>query len=92
MSTFLKSLSSPANLCLITEHMGDDMEYRECAYESFPQEHLDLALDGLASLHAAYWGDTSKRMERVLPIADSSVYLFDSMVSRTWSIPARVYS
>lgn len=77
------------NLCLITEHMGDDIEYRECAYESFPQEHLELAIDGLASLHAEYWGDTSKRMEHVLPISDTSVYLFDSMVSGTWSMPAR---
>ena len=77
------------HLCLITEHMSDDIEYRECAYESFPQEHLDLALDGLASLHARYWGDTSPRMAKVMPIADSSVYLFDSMVSGTWSVAAR---
>ena len=77
------------NLCLITEHMGDDIEYRECGYESFPQEHLDLALDGLASLHARYWGDTSERMKKVTPIEDMTVYLFDSIVSRSWSIPAR---
>ena len=77
------------NLCLITEYMGDDMEYRECAYERFPQEHLDLALEGLASLHAQYWGDQSARMKRILPIDDMSVYLFDSMVSGSWTMPAR---
>lgn len=77
------------HLCLITEHMGDDIEYRECGYESFPQEHLDLALDGLASLHARYWGDTSERMKKVTQIEDMTVYLFDSIVSRSWSIPAR---
>jgi hypothetical protein len=77
------------HLCLITEHMGDDIEYRECAYRSLPQEHLDMALDGLASLHAQYWGDTSERMKRVMGIGDTMVYLFDWMVSRSWSIAAR---
>ena len=77
------------NLCLITEHMGDDIEYRECAYRSFPQEHLDLVLDGLASLHAQYWGDTSERMKKVTEIGDTMVYMFDWMVSGSWSIPAR---
>ena len=77
------------HLCLITEHMGDDIEYRECAYDSLPQEHLDLALDGLASLHAEYWGDTSTRMKYVLPIADMTVYMFDAMVAGTWSMAAR---
>lgn len=77
------------NLCLVTELMTGDTEYRECAYESFPQEHLDMALDGLATLHARYWGDTSDRMKRVMPIDDMAVHLFDSMVSGSWSIPAR---
>ena len=77
------------NLCLITEHMGDDIEYLEYPYKSFPQYHLDLALDGLASLHARYWGDTSKRMAHVLPIEDATVHFFDSMVAGRWSIPAR---
>jgi hypothetical protein len=77
------------NLCLITEHMGDDMEYHDYPYASFPQEHLDMALDGLATLHAQYWGDTSARMAKVQPIEDSTVHLFDSMVAGRWSIPAR---
>ena len=77
------------NLCLITEHMGDDIEYRECGYTSLPQEHLDLALDGLATLHARYWGDTSDRMKKVTHIDDMTVHLFDSIVSGSWSIPAR---
>jgi len=77
------------NLCLITEHMGDDIEYHDYPYASFPQEHLDLAVDGLATLHARYWGDTSARMSKVQTIQDSTVYLFDSLVSRSWSMPAR---
>lgn len=77
------------NLCLVTELMTNDIEYQECAYERFPQEHLDLALDGLATLHARYWADTSERMKRVIAIGDMSVYLFDSMVAGSWSIPAR---
>jgi hypothetical protein len=77
------------NLCLITEHMGDDIEYHEYPYKSFPQEHLDMAVDGLALLHAHYWGDTSPRMKRIQPIPDSVVYMFDSMVAGSWSMPAR---
>jgi hypothetical protein len=77
------------NLCLITEYMGDDIEYHDYPYASFPQQHLDMAVDGLATLHAKYWGDTSERMKKVLPIEDSTVYLFDSMVSRSWSDAAR---
>jgi hypothetical protein len=77
------------NLCLVTEHMGDDIEYRESAYQSFSQQHLDMAIDGLASLHAACWGDQSARMKRILPISDMAVYMFDSMVSGSWSMPAR---
>ena len=77
------------NLCLITELMTDDIEYRECGYEQFPQEQLDLALDGLASLHAQYWGDQSPRMKHVTKIEDMTVQLFDSMVAGSWSVPAR---
>jgi len=77
------------NLCLITEHMGDDIEYHDYPYDNFNQEHLDMALDGLASLHAQYWGDTSARMKHVMPIEDTSVYIFDMMVARSWSMPAR---
>lgn len=77
------------NLCLVTELMTGDTEYRECAYERFPQEHLGLALDGLATLHARYWGDTSGRMQRVMAIQDIAVHLFDSMVAGSWSTPAR---
>jgi hypothetical protein len=77
------------HLCLVTELMTDDREYRECAYDHLDQADLDLALDGLASLHAGYWGDTSARMKYVLPIEDSTVYFFDSLVSGTWSDSAR---
>ena len=77
------------HLCLITEHMGDDIEYHDYPYVNFTQEHLDMALEGLASLHAHYWGNTSARMSKVLPIEDTTVYLFDSMVAGRWSRPAR---
>jgi len=75
------------NLCLITEHMGNCMEYGE--NENFLPGHIELALDGLASLHARYWKDTSQRMKKIFPIADATVDLFDSFVAFTWSIPAR---
>lgn len=77
------------NLCLITEHMSDNMEYREGDYASFPKEHLELVLKNLAALHARYWYDTSPRMGRIFPIIDATVDLFDSMVAFRWSTPAR---
>lgn len=77
------------NMCLITEQMNECIEYKEGVYESFPSRHLELALDGLASLHARYWHDSSKRMNRVFPILDATVDLFDSLVAFSWSIPAR---
>jgi len=77
------------NLCLITEHLTDCIEYREGAYDSFPPEHLELVLENLAALHACYWKNTSKRMARIFPIIDATVDLFDSMVALSWSLPAR---
>ena len=77
------------NLCLITELMDNCIEYQECAYESFPQHHLDLMLQGMASLHARYWNDQSPRMKNVLPIGDSTVHLFDTIVAFSWNKSAR---
>ncbi|MCW3125066.1 MAG: hypothetical protein JWO03_724 [Bacteroidetes bacterium] len=77
------------HLCLITEQMTDDIEYHTYPYKDFQPAHLDMALHGLATLHAQYWGDHSPRMARVLPIQDIVVYLFDSMVAGKWSISAR---
>ncbi len=77
------------NLCLITELMDGCMEYRECDYDFFPQHHLELTLAGLAKLHATCWNDRSKRMEKVLPIEDNTVYLFDTLVVFAWSKAAR---
>jgi len=77
------------NLCLITEHLGDDIEYQECSYAHLPQEHLDMAIDGLASLHAEFWGDTSARVARALPISDTVVDMFDYVVAGGWSMQAR---
>lgn len=84
-----KVSAATGNLCLVTELMTGDTEYREAAYDILPQQHLDMALDGLATLHARYWGDTSARMKRVLPIDDTTVYFFDSIVAGSWSVPAR---
>lgn len=84
-----KVSAATGNLCLVTELMNGDMEYRECAYDHLRGEHLDLALDGLATLHARYWGDRSERMKRIMPIDDMTVHFFDSLVARKWSIPAR---
>jgi len=87
---YVAKVSAPTgNLCLITEHMGEDIEYHDYPYANFPREHLDMALEGLATLHAQYWGGTSARMAKVQPIEDSTVHLFDSMVAGRWSIPAR---
>ena len=77
------------NLCLITESMDSCFEYHESANENFPSEHLEMVLEGMASLHAKYWHDTSKRMQKVIPIQDSLVDVFDSLVMFKWSVPAR---
>lgn len=77
------------NLCLITEFMDGCFEYHESANEDFPTEHLEMVLDGMASLHARYWKDSSRRMQKVVPIHYSTVDLFDSLVIFSWSVPAR---
>ncbi len=77
------------NLCLITEFMDDCVHYLDCAYDRFPDEHLALAIQGMSTLHAHYWKDSSKRMEKILPIPDSAVYLFDSLIASSWSKTAR---
>lgn len=84
-----KVSAATGNLCLVTELMTGDTEYREAAYDNLTEAHLDMALDGLATLHARYWGDTSERMKRVLPIDDITVYFFDSLVTGSWSTSAR---
>jgi hypothetical protein len=75
------------NLCLMTEQMTDGVEYRE--WEDLPPHHLQLALDGLAALHARYWRATARRMSKILPISDSTVFWFDSLVAFSWSAAAR---
>jgi hypothetical protein len=74
------------HLCLITELMEGYIEYD---LQPIPQAHLDMALDGLAALHARYWGNSSKQMAKVMPIEDSTVHLFESMVLLKWSKNAR---
>ncbi len=77
------------NLCLITELMDDCIEFKEGAYTNFTDEHLNMVLKGLATLHARYWKEKSARMEKILPIEDSTLLLFDSIVASTWSEAAR---
>ncbi len=77
------------NLCLITEHMSGCMEYQEGKNGTFPSEHITMVMDGMSTLHAHYWKNVSPRMKKVLPIEDSTVSLFDSMVASSWSIHAR---
>jgi len=77
------------NLCLITEYMSDDVHYLECAFDHFPNEHLQLALQGLAALHARYWGKTGANMKKVMPIEDSTVYLLELIVAFSWSNTTR---
>ena len=74
------------NLCLLLEYMEGGREY---AAEPIGDTDLQLALQGLATLHAAYWGDTSDKMKKVYPIEDNIVDFFDSMVAGKWSIAAR---
>ena len=77
------------NLCLITEHMSGCMEYLEGKNGTFPSAHITMAIEGMSTLHAHYWKNVSPRMKKVLPIENSTVLLFDSMVASSWSIHAR---
>lgn len=75
------------NLCLVTEFMDGCREYE--VHQDFPQEHLDLALEGMAQLHALYWNNQDERMKKVHPIEDKVVYFMDSVVAGSWSTAAR---
>ena len=77
------------HLCLITELMDGCMEYLETVYTSFPNHHLGLAVEGMATLHAAFWHSKEERMKHVLPIEENTILLFDSMVAFSWSNEAR---
>ncbi len=77
------------HLCLVTELMDDCMEYLETIRTPISDEHLELVMEGMAALHARYWNDTSERMKKVIPIQNSTVYLFDLMVTFNWSKAAR---
>lgn len=77
------------NLCLITEMMSDCVEYMEGVYLKLTDAHLRLALDGLASLHAAYWKENSERMKFIGSVSETIVHFFESTVRATWSNNAR---
>lgn len=78
------------HLCLITEYMAHSKEYLETVYETLPDEHLYMAVEGMAALHARYWKEQSPRMSKVLPIDDSTVHFMDSVVAFSWSDAARI--
>lgn len=78
------------HLCLITEYMADSKEYLETVYEALPDEHLYMAVEGMAALHARYWNEQSPRMAKVLPIENSTVHFMDSVVAFSWSNAARI--
>ncbi|MFN8288172.1 MAG: oxidoreductase family protein [Chitinophagales bacterium] len=73
------------NLCLITEFMQDCVEHKDSIYEDFTEEHLTQAIKGLATLHALHWKDTSEKMKKIMRIEDSTLLLFDSIMSFSWS-------
>jgi hypothetical protein len=75
------------NLCLITEFLSECTEYLEC--DEVRRDHLELALAGMAALHARYWSDGSARMRKILPITDGTVFWFESLVAWRWSAAAR---
>lgn len=77
------------HLCLITEFMTEKTEYTETVYTGFTEEHLNLALEGMACLHARFWNDRSPRMSKVMPIEASTVDLMEFLVRRSWSPNAR---
>jgi len=77
------------NLCLLMELMSDDREYTEDEVRNIRDSDLNLVLDGLTTLHATYWKDTSMRMKNIYPITEGTVDFFDSLVVGKWSIPAR---
>lgn len=77
------------NLCLITECMDDCIEYKDSIYENLTAAHLDMALKGMATLHAHYWRNKSERVQKILAIKDDTLLLFDSIVSSSWSKAAR---
>ncbi len=78
------------HLCLITEYMADSKEYLETVYEALPNEHLYMAVEGMAALHARYWNEQSPRMGKVMPVQESTVHFMDSVVAFSWGNAARI--
>lgn len=78
------------HLCLITEFMTDCVEHKDSIYKDFTEEHLQQAVNGLATLHARYWLNDEPRMKQVLPIEDSTVLLFETLIAGSWSKDAQL--
>lgn len=76
------TLNSPltGNLCLVTEYMQHNIEFQDSIYSGFERGHLDIALDGLAALHAKFWRQQSTDLKNVMPIEPSTVLLFDNIL------------
>ena len=69
--------------------MSHCIEYEEGKIAGLPPHHLTLILKNMALLHARYWKNSSGAMEKIFPIENSTVYLFDSMVAKSWTETAR---
>jgi hypothetical protein len=82
---FAKSDGPTGNLCLVTEKMTGATEYQEDD-ASLTDAHLDLALDGLARLHARFWNRTPAEVQA---IPRAVVDWFDSLVLFSWGRAAR---
>ncbi|HWB63360.1 MAG TPA: oxidoreductase family protein [Chitinophagales bacterium] len=78
------------NLCLVTEFMSDCVEHdKETRREEFSQQQLDLVLEGLATLHGSFWNSTEPVMKNIMPIENSTVDFFESLVLFSWGRAAR---
>lgn len=77
------------NLCLMTEYMTDSVEYKDSVFEELPQAYVEQAITGLAKLHTLFWESKNPLLSKILPIEDSTVLLFESMMWNKWSHHAR---
>ena len=75
--------------CLITEYLENNVEYTEGVYETLLPQHLQLAIKGMANLHARFWGAEAAKTKQVFPITNSTVYLFELFMVFSWSKAAR---
>lgn len=66
------------HLCVLMEYYDKHIEYSE--EEGCPPERVPLALEGLASLHAAFWGRKEKDPAWLVPFPKSFIEFFGAIV------------